>query len=79
ESLNWNPETVKKMKDQGSLSHLITTSERIKRDALLLMERSDESTDVPSATLETAVRLKNQEERQAFVQEYVQMVKKLVE
>ncbi|MCK9906034.1 helix-turn-helix domain-containing protein, partial [Frankia sp. Cpl3] len=67
ESLNWNPETVKKMKDQGSLSHLITTSERIKRDALLLMERSDESTDVPSATLETAVRLKNQEERQAFV------------
>lgn len=79
ESLNWNPQTVKKMKDQGSLSHLITASERIKRDALLLMERSDENADVPSATLETAVRLKNQEQRHAFVQEYVQMVKQLVE
>lgn len=79
ESLNWSPETVQKMKDQGSLSHLITTSERMKRDALLLMERSDENTEIPSATLETNIRLQSQEQRQEFVQEYVKLVKELVE
>ncbi|MET3291333.1 UNVERIFIED_CONTAM: DNA-binding transcriptional ArsR family regulator [Brevibacillus sp. OAP136] len=79
ESLNWNPETVQKMKDQGSLSHLITMTERMKRDALVLMERSDENAEIPSATLETSIRLQNQEQRQAFVEEYVSLVKGLVE
>jgi DNA-binding transcriptional ArsR family regulator len=79
ESLNWNPETVQRLKDQGSLSHLISTSERIKRDALLLMEHSDEQAEIPSATLETTIRLRNREERHAFVQEYVSLVKQLVE
>lgn len=79
ESLNWNPETVQKMKDQGSLSHLIAVSERMKRDALLLMEQSDEREEIPSATLQSTVHLQNQEQRNAFVQEYVALVSKLVE
>jgi DNA-binding transcriptional ArsR family regulator len=79
ESLGWEPETIQKIKDQGSLKHLITTSERIKRDAFYLMERSDQDETIPSATLDMTVQLENEESRKAFVQEYVSMVKGLVE
>lgn len=79
ESLNWPQETIQRLKDQGSLSHLITTSERLKRDAFLLLEHSDVDVEIPSATLETNIHLKNLEQRQAFVQEYVKLVNDLVE
>ncbi len=79
ESLGWNADTVKRMKDQGSLSHLITTSERIKRDALLLMEKSDENIEVPSASLHTKIHLEDEDKRKEFVQEYVNLVKGLVQ
>jgi DNA-binding transcriptional ArsR family regulator len=79
EALNWPQETIQRMKDQGSLSHLVNASERIKRDALLLLEHSDEKTEIPSATLETQIRLKNREQRNAFVQEYVKLVNELVQ
>ncbi len=79
EALNWPQETIQRMKDQGSLSHLVTASERIKRDALLLLEQSDKNEEIPSATLETQVRLKDREQRSAFVQEYVQLVNQLVQ
>lgn len=78
ESLGWSQETVQRMKDQGSLSHLITMSERIKKDALLLMERSDQDEAIPSATLDTSVQLDSEETRNAFIQEYVSAVKQLV-
>lgn len=77
ESLGWNEETVQRIKDQGSLSHLLATSERIKRDALLLMERADKE-EVPSATMQFAVSLAGEEERHAFVQEYLTLVEELV-
>jgi DNA-binding transcriptional ArsR family regulator len=79
ESLGWKPDTIQRMKDQGSLRHLITTSERIKRDAFYLMEQSDQDEVIPSATLDMGVHLENEEKRNAFVQEYVSMVKNLVE
>lgn len=79
ESLGWNPDTVQRMKDQGSLAHLIATSDRIKKDALLLLERSDENEAIPSASLQTKVHLANEEKRNAFIREYVEAVKKLVE
>jgi DNA-binding transcriptional ArsR family regulator len=79
EALNWPQETIQRIKDQGSLSHLITVSERIKRDALRLMERSDQQEEVPSATLETEIRLPSREQRSAFVQEYVELVNLLVQ
>ncbi len=79
DSLGWNADSVQQMKDQGSLAHLITTSERIKKDALLLLEQSDANVVIPSATLQMQVKLGNQEERTAFVDEYVALVKQLVE
>jgi DNA-binding transcriptional ArsR family regulator len=79
ESLSMKPETIQKLKDQSALAHLITTSERIKREALLLMEHSDENETIPSATLQLLVQLPDAEQRNAFVEEYAAMVQKLVE
>lgn len=79
ESLNMKPETVRKLKDQGALAHLITTAERMKRDALMLMEQSDANELVPSAALQLQVVLADPEQRNAFVEEYVSLVHKLVE
>ncbi|KZE48357.1 ArsR family transcriptional regulator [Brevibacillus parabrevis] len=78
EGLNWANDTVQQMKDQGALSHLIQTAERIKRDALALLERSDREKEIPSATLDTSIRLASEEQRAAFVEEYVQLVNQLV-
>jgi DNA-binding transcriptional ArsR family regulator len=79
ESLSMKPETIQKLKDQSALAHLINTSERIKRDALLLMEQSDENETIPSAALQLQVQLSDQEQRNAFVEEYVSLVQKLVD
>ncbi|WP_426453184.1 ArsR/SmtB family transcription factor [Paenibacillus sp. S-38] len=79
ERLGMKPETVRKLKDQGSLAHLIGTADRIKQDALLLMEQSDEGEEVPSATLKFQVELGTPERRQAFVEEYARLVRELTE
>lgn len=79
EALNWSGDTVQRIKDQGSLSHLINTAERIKRDALQLLERSDHDEQIPSATLDASITLASAEQRSAFVEEYVQLVNQLVE
>jgi hypothetical protein len=79
ESLSMKPETIQKLKDQSALAHLIHTAERIKRDALLLMEQSDENETIPSAALQLRVQLSDQEERNAFVGEYVALVQQLVD
>jgi len=57
----------------------VNTAERIKRDALLLMERSDQEQEIPSATLDTSIRLASAEQRSAFVEEYISLVNQLVE
>ncbi|MBO8163986.1 MAG: helix-turn-helix transcriptional regulator [Brevibacillus sp.] len=79
ESLGLAPEMMQRLKDQSALSHLVSTAERIKRDALLLLERAEQQEEVPSATLHTKVHLPDHETRQAFVEEYVQLVKRLAE
>ncbi|MDR6551914.1 helix-turn-helix domain-containing protein [Paenibacillus qinlingensis] len=78
ESLSMKPETLQKLKDQSSLAHLITTSERIRRDAMLLMEESDVGDVIPSATLQFQVHLCTEQERQSFIEEYTAMVGQLV-
>lgn len=78
DSLSMKPETMRKLKDQGALSHLITASERIKKDALLLMEQSDENEMIASAALQLQIKLADVEQRQAFVEEYVALVQQLV-
>ncbi|OAS19222.1 ArsR/SmtB family transcription factor [Paenibacillus oryzisoli] len=79
ESLSMKPETLQKLKDQSSLAHLVTTSERIRRDAVLLMEQSDVGEVIPSATLQLQVKLCTEQQRQAFIEEYAAMVQQLVE
>ncbi|MEW9701254.1 ArsR/SmtB family transcription factor [Paenibacillus sp. SI8] len=78
ESLSMKPETVQRLKDQSSLAHLITTSERIKRDAMLLMEQSEADEVIPSASLQFQVHLADEAQRHAFVEEYSAMVEQLV-
>lgn len=76
ESLGWSGETVQKLKDQGSLAHLITLAERIKRDALQLMERSDQCEPIPSASLDFALHLPTEQARQAFLAGVQELVAK---
>jgi DNA-binding transcriptional ArsR family regulator len=78
EALSMKPDTVRKLKDQGALAHLIQTADTIKREALLLMERSDAAHEVPSASLQLHVPLGDEAQRAAFVDEYVAMVQALV-
>ncbi|SFJ50902.1 winged helix-turn-helix domain-containing protein [Thermoflavimicrobium dichotomicum] len=77
DSLGIHPEAIQQVKDQHALAHLIYTSEQIRKDALALMDQSDEGETIPSATLQTQVYLRNEDEREAFVQEYVAMLKQL--
>lgn len=79
ESFGWPEETVSKLKEQGALRHLITLSERMRSDALRLMEASDEAEEVPSATMETEVYLPDEADRQAFIRDYAEAMKALAE
>jgi len=78
ESLSIGKETIQKIKDQGSLLHLIHTSERMKKDALRLMEQSDEDEEIPSASLQMQINLENESVREKFIEDYVVLVKNLV-
>ncbi|MFC4076853.1 helix-turn-helix domain-containing protein [Salinithrix halophila] len=77
DTLGLSPTALSRLKDQQSLSHLIQTSERIKTAALRLMDRSEEEEEVPSATLSTEIRLKDETDRQAFLDEYVTQLEQL--
>ncbi|RAL22549.1 winged helix-turn-helix domain-containing protein [Thermoflavimicrobium daqui] len=77
DSLGVQPEMLQRLQDQHSLAHLIYTSEQIKKDALLLMDQTDEGEVISSATLSTQIYLASEGEREAFVQEYVSMLKEL--
>ncbi|WP_248930782.1 ArsR/SmtB family transcription factor [Paenibacillus hamazuiensis] len=79
ESLSLSAETLERLKQHGSLAQLVTTAEQLKKDAVLLMEQADKSTEVPSASLHFQIELGSPEERQAFVDDYVAAVKQLVE
>ncbi|WP_409342593.1 ArsR/SmtB family transcription factor [Paenibacillus sp. MBLB4367] len=78
DSLGFQPQAAQQMRDQGSLAHLITLSDRMKADALTLMEQSDREEKVPSASLASTVRLADERQREAFMNEYVALVEQLV-
>lgn len=78
DSLGFQPSTAQQMRDQGSLAHLVTMSDRMKRDALRLMEQSDKEVQVPSASLASKVRLADESQREAFINEYVTLVEQLI-
>ncbi len=55
-------------------------AERMKRDALQLMELSDSQTEIPSASLHAQVQFKDAGSRKKlFLDEYMGLVKQLVE
>lgn len=78
ESLSLSEETIERLKEHGSLAQLITTAEQMKKDAVALMEHSDKGTEIPSATLQLHIPLKDHEAREAFIAEYVETMKRLV-
>ncbi|MEK8131213.1 helix-turn-helix domain-containing protein [Paenibacillus filicis] len=78
DSFGWPEETVQRMKDQGALLHLIQASERMRGDAMRLMEKSDLD-EVPSAVLETEIYLPDEAARQAFIRDYAEAVRVLSE
>lgn len=78
ESLSLSEETIERLKEHGSLAQLITTAEQMKKDAVTLMDHSEKGTEIPSATLQLQIPLKDQDAREAFIADYVDTMKKLV-
>ncbi|UQZ83707.1 Helix-turn-helix domain protein [Paenibacillus konkukensis] len=77
ESLSLSEETIERLKEHGSLAQLITTAEQMKKDAVHLMEHADKGEDIPSATMQLQIPLQDQNARQAFIEDYVEMMKAL--
>jgi DNA-binding transcriptional ArsR family regulator len=77
ESLPLGHQGLQKLKDQSALQHLIRHAEQIKKDALILMERSEEEI-IPSASVQMKITLQGEEQRRQFLQEYVDQVKQLI-
>lgn len=75
DSFGWPEELTRRMKDQGALRQLLNQAERMRQDALKLMEASDASEEVPSAVVETDVVLPDEETRAAFLRDYEEAVR----
>ncbi|MDR6225199.1 helix-turn-helix domain-containing protein [Desmospora profundinema] len=67
----------KRLRDQRSLTHLLHVSERIKSDTIRLLDYTDEGREIPSAALHTSVCLADETERKQFLEEYVELVRRL--
>ncbi|MGC4376772.1 helix-turn-helix domain-containing protein [Fictibacillus sp. Mic-4] len=78
DSLGMSAETAQKLKDQSALAHVLSLTEKMKKDAIRLMEQSEEE-EIPSAALQTSITLRTKEERNQFVNEYVALVGQLIE
>ncbi|CAM3817504.1 helix-turn-helix domain-containing protein [Cohnella lubricantis] len=75
DSFGWPEDLTNRMKDQGALRQLLNQAERIRQDALRLMEASDASEEVPSAVVELDVRLPDETARAAFLRDYEEAVR----
>jgi len=69
---------VQQLKDQGPLMHLYDLSEQIKKDTVELLNHVEDAVHVPSAALDFQVQFANEEERKAFLDEYIELVHGLV-
>lgn len=78
DSFGWSEELKNRMTDQGALRQLLNVSERLRQDALKLMEASDAQEEVPSAVVETDLALPDEETRQAFLRDYAEAVRAVV-
>ncbi|MBB6731639.1 ArsR/SmtB family transcription factor [Cohnella zeiphila] len=78
DSFGWSEELTGRMKDEGALRQLINAAERIRTDAMKLMEVSENRGEVPSAVLETELSLPDEATRERFLQDYAEAVKGVV-
>ncbi|EGK12280.1 winged helix-turn-helix domain-containing protein [Kroppenstedtia eburnea] len=77
DTLGLSPQALEGLKDRTSLAHLIHMTEKIRGDAIRLIEQSEQEEPVPSASLDTEIRLADEQEREAFVRDYVRLVEEL--
>jgi DNA-binding transcriptional ArsR family regulator len=77
DSLGLSQETIQKLQDQTALAHVLAFTERVKRDAVSLMEQSADQ-EIPSAVMEMEISLSGTAERQAFLQDYTNMLTQLI-
>lgn len=78
EYLGLGEETIKKLKDQSSLSNIVTLAETMKKDAIALLDYADQHQDIPSASIQSVVSLPSESIRKQFLEEYVTFVKSLI-
>lgn len=75
--LGLDPRRAERLRQQGSLARLVDLAGRVRRDALVLLDRAGEAEDVPSASAVAEVRLKSADDRKAFLTEYLRLVRDL--
>jgi hypothetical protein len=64
--------------DQASLAELVTAGERLRRDGAALLDRAAfDGEEVPSASVTAEVRFETEEQRTAFLRDYVEAVTRL--
>ncbi|MFC0189299.1 winged helix-turn-helix domain-containing protein [Fictibacillus aquaticus] len=71
-------EKIQKLKDQSALAHVLALTDKMKADAVSLMEQADEE-EVPTAIMEAVIQLSSRQQRSQFMQDYTDMLKKLIE
>lgn len=84
DDLGFNPAQAERLRKQGSLARLVEVAGRVRRDALVLLDRLADAggaaagaAEVPSASALAEVRLTSQEDRKAFLTEYLRLVRDL--
>ncbi|MFC7373131.1 winged helix-turn-helix domain-containing protein [Fictibacillus iocasae] len=78
DSLGMPQETIQKLKDQSALAHVLAFTEKIKSDTAALMEQADEE-EVPTAIMEAVIQLSSKQQRNQFMKEYSELLKKLIQ
>jgi DNA-binding transcriptional ArsR family regulator len=79
--LTWGDrERLRAATDQASLDELVTFGETLARDAAALLDRAAfDGEEIPSAAVRTTLRLASADARAAFLDEYLALVRDLVE
>jgi DNA-binding transcriptional ArsR family regulator len=79
DSLGLSQDTMKKLQDQTALAHVLASAEKMKREAVLLMEQAENADEIPSAVMNMQISLNGVRERQSFLQDYANMLTELIE
>ncbi len=73
--VTWDRERLEStLKDQVSLSNVVTLGERLQRDATALLDLASEGRQIPSAAVEAEITFPDEAARSAFMEEYLAAV-----